>query len=151
MKKAIGLIIKEIIDEKRLKIAPLAERLGISRQSVYQTYARVEMSDGELSRWAAAMGVDREEITARHSGAVNSTQIDTANFGEEVLMHIRKLLEEELREKNEQIRALQKALEQAQDFSSRLLGKSPEHPDGRVLSNVFTRVDLREDDAAVAG
>ncbi len=133
MKKAIGLIIKEMINEKRLKITPLAETLGMSRQSVYQTYSRVDMTEGEITRWATALGVSRDEIIRRANEGDSPSSKESIVFAEEVLTNIQKMLEEELKEKNEQIRALQKALEQAQSFSSALLGKSPEYPDSRVI------------------
>lgn len=150
-KKSIGLILSELRKEKRITGVELGDRLGMTKQSVYDTFKnRKSMSLDDLERWAKALEVTTQEIINRSSGdvVVKERSADNGAFGENILSHIQNLLEEELREKNneireknEQIRALQKALEQAQNLSTALLGKSPERPDGRVLSNVFTVVD----------
>lgn len=110
----MGLIIKEIINEKRIKITELSAKLGLTRQNVYATFARVNIPDGELTFWANALGVTREEIMERANKETASKP--DYSFGEETLKHIQSLLETELREKNEQIKALQEALKESQSL-----------------------------------
>lgn len=61
----IGLIISQLIEEKRLKKKDLAERLGKGRQYIYDTFARKTMTYEELENWANALNVTVEEIESR--------------------------------------------------------------------------------------
>ena len=70
IKIPVGMIIKQIIDEKRLKGKEVADKMGVSRQSIYQSYAKQELSDGEMSRWADALGVTKEEMIKRWESAM---------------------------------------------------------------------------------
>ncbi|KAA0992750.1 helix-turn-helix domain-containing protein [Dyadobacter aurulentus] len=126
----IGVIIKDIVQKKNLSPARLADKTGLSRQAVYNTYSRTTMNEAELERWADALGVTMDDLTNAGSD-FNAGQASIK--ADDVMSLMRKMFEEELKEKNDQIRALQKALEQAQNLSTALLGKSPEHSDADVL------------------
>ena len=131
MKKVpIGMIIKQIVHEKNLSALKLAEKTGLTRQGVYNAYSRTSMHEGEIEKWATALGVSPEELTGQ---TVKSEEDNYKVSNDEVMSLIRKMFEDELREKNEQIRALQKALEQAQNLSTALLGKSPEYSDFSII------------------
>ncbi|WP_439582986.1 helix-turn-helix domain-containing protein [Dyadobacter bucti] len=140
-KKSIGLVLNELRKQKKVSVPELATKIGITRQGIYDTFAkRTSMSMEEMNRWSDAIGVKTQDLIDLTLGKEISKSADNGAFGESILTHIQNLLEDELREKNneireknEQIRALQKALEQAQNLSSALLGKSPEYPDSRVI------------------
>ena len=118
-KKPIRLVIREIMDEKRLKPSKVAERLGKQRQFVYDTlHKRDSMSIEEIEEWAIALDVKKEEILFRLDGTMPK-QI-ASNQEEGYLMgQVRDLREtldfykNQLTEKDLTIRAL----------SSLLLGK----------------------------
>jgi len=142
----IGVVIKQIVHKKNLSPARLAARTGLSRQAVYNTYSRSSMNEEDLEKWADALGMTVEDL--QNYGEEAPAPVQAKSQESDSIAELKRLFEEELREKNEQIRALQEALRQAQNLSTALLGKSPEHPNGRVLSNVFTRQDLPEAMAA---
>lgn len=147
-KKSIGLILSELRKEKRITGVELADRLGMTKQSVYDTFKnRKSMSLDDLERWAKALEVSAQEIINRSAGDIvlKERSSDNGAFGESILAHIQTLLEEEIREKNneireknDQIKALQEALRESQQMSRVLLGKSPERPDTIVLPHPGT-------------
>jgi transcriptional regulator with XRE-family HTH domain len=79
IKIPVGMIIKQIIDEKRLKGKEVADKMGVSRQSIYQSYAKQELSDGEMTRWADALGVTKEEMIKRWESAITGTPNNDAS------------------------------------------------------------------------
>lgn len=117
--KPIGLVIKEIATEKNLKVSKLAELSGKSRQGIYVTFGRSEMSDEELGEWAKALGVTKDYLFDRWKTA----SAEDNSFGANVLGEIKRMIEEELREKNEQIRSLQESLKDAQAIIKMAMGK----------------------------
>lgn len=117
--KPIGLVIKEIATEKNLKVSKLAELSGKSRQGIYVTFGRSEMSDEELGEWAKALGVTKDYLFDRWKTASSEDN----SFGANVLGEIKRMIEEELREKNEQIRSLQESLKDAQAIIKMAMGK----------------------------
>lgn len=145
-RKPIGLIIKEIVEKNNLSTTKISKELDMSRQQVYNTFKRSNMHEGEISKWAAVLGVSTETLSDDHFyDAPSNKSVDNGLFGSEVLQNIQKLLEEEIREKNEQIRALQEALRESQQMAKALLGKSreyptnaviPDHMNGRFWSNI---------------
>lgn len=128
--KPIGLVIKEIATEKNLKVSKLAELTGKSRQGIYVTFGRSEMSDDELEEWARALKITKEYLFERWKTAV----VEDNSFGANVLTEIKRMIEEELREKNEQIRSLQESLKDAQAIIKMAMGKPSPAP---VLSKVI--------------
>lgn len=127
-KTPIGMNIKKLVKKNNLSVQILADKLGISRQAVYNTYHRSDMHEGELKRWSKAMNVTIDELTNESfNSELTNKSSDNGTFGNEVLQNIQKLLEEEIREKNDQIRALQEALKESQKMASALLGKSHEY------------------------
>lgn len=121
MEKAIGLIIKQIIDEKNIKVATVASKLGVTRQAIYQAYAKLEMSEGELVRWSNALEVDKNYIVNKQKGELTT---DKSSFGSEVLGTLKRMIEVEMQEKNERIRNLEDMLRQSMAMNKELLGKS---------------------------
>jgi uncharacterized protein YfkK (UPF0435 family) len=62
----IRLIIKEIMDEKKIKPAELAKRLGKQRQYVYDTiHKRETMTLSEIETWANGLGTTKQDILSR--------------------------------------------------------------------------------------
>ncbi|WP_353720200.1 helix-turn-helix transcriptional regulator [Dyadobacter sp. 676] len=133
----IGLIIKTIIKQKNLSPTRIARDLGISKQQVYNTYVRASLQEGEIDRWAEVLGVSVDELVNYQFEPSNGSDADGSS---EVLDLIKKMFEQELKEKNEQIRALQEnlrasqeALKLSQQMQSVLLGKSPEYSDRSII------------------
>lgn len=60
----IGLVIKQIAEEKNLSANELAKKVGYSRQGVYSVFGRTKMSNDEIELWANALGVSKEEIVS---------------------------------------------------------------------------------------
>ncbi|MDF7822081.1 helix-turn-helix transcriptional regulator [Runella sp. MFBS21] len=60
--KSIGLIIKQLAKEKNLSAIELAERMQITRQGVYDTWNKQNMSIDKISQWATALGVTSKFI-----------------------------------------------------------------------------------------
>lgn len=111
MEKPIGLIIREIIEEKNFRINDLAASMGVSRQMIYNSYGKDRLKRADLEKWSEALGVSVDEMKARQIG-----NYQTDNNGDAVLQEIHKMLGEELKDKNDQIRALQEALKQSQQL-----------------------------------
>jgi succinate dehydrogenase flavin-adding protein (antitoxin of CptAB toxin-antitoxin module) len=61
----IGLVIKEVANEKNIKVAKLAELSGKARPTIYQTFGRSEMSDEELGEWSKVLGVTKDHLFSR--------------------------------------------------------------------------------------
>jgi predicted DNA-binding protein YlxM (UPF0122 family) len=133
-KVPIGLIIKIIVQENNLSVQRIADEMKLTRQAVYATYKRTSMHEGEKKEWARALKVSPDRLSEEDFNQQTTTKtVETPSFGDEVLQTIRKLLEEEIKEKNEQIRALQDALKESQKMSSLLLGKSHEYLNLNVM------------------
>lgn len=109
-KISIGLIIRQIIKENKLSAIDIADKLGVSRQAVYQAFSREKMNLEERKNWAKALGVEVAEFDKR---SVNQT---TSN-GDEYLMKYIQELETRLVKQNETISHLRRVNEV-------LLGKS---------------------------
>lgn len=131
MKQPIGLTIKEIVQKKNLSPADLADKLGTSRQTVYNTYNRGTLHEGEIAKWADALEVSKDELLHPERYVKDSPK--NIDFGAETLQTIKRLLDEELREKNEQIRSLQESLRESQKLASQLLGKLHEYSYSPVI------------------
>jgi transcriptional regulator with XRE-family HTH domain len=58
----IGLAIKRLADEKQCSVETLAKRMGIVRQSVYDTYERESVRKSTVKKYAAALNVTEEEV-----------------------------------------------------------------------------------------
>lgn len=123
MKIPIGVILKTIMDEKGLKAQDVADKLGLTRQSVYQCGSKIEMSDGEIKRWANALGVTYDEIINRWKGdgVYKSSGSDLLS---EQIAKIEKIFREQLEIKDQQIEALTKMIDNNQRTIEALLGKS---------------------------
>jgi DNA-binding transcriptional MerR regulator len=116
----VGVVIKQIIDEKGLKPLEVAGKLKVSRQNVYLTYTRRDMSDGEIRRWAHALGVTWDEINKRRdvtmpSQSVQEPTIDNSNY---LLEHLSGL-EEQFKRLLTQLETKDRQIEKLMD----LLGK----------------------------
>lgn len=125
IKIPVGMIIKQIIDEKRLKGKDVADKMGVSRQSIYQSYAKQELSDGEMSRWADALGVTKEEMLKRWESAMNGSARDEADSipnGNYLLEHLSNL-EEQFKRLLNQIDVKDRQIEGLQKTVDVLLGK----------------------------
>lgn len=131
-KTPIGLIIKKIIEEKNFSITDLAEQLGMSRATVYTTFGRDRMKKADIEKWAKVLDVSTEEL--KNQELYGHSVPAKNDFGSETLDAIKRLLEEELREKNEQIRSLQESLKESQRLASALLGKLHEYPTSPVMT-----------------
>lgn len=121
MKIPAGFIIKQIIDEKGLKGQEVADRMGMSRQAVYQSYAKMVLSDAEMLKWSEALGVSKDNFVNRlHSGEAEPAPKGSSDYLIEHLTNLEeqfKRLLNQIDVKDRQIEGLQKTVEV-------LLGKS---------------------------
>jgi intergrase/recombinase len=133
--KAIGLVIRDILKEKKISVSTAANSKGMTRQGVYAMFSRVSMTNEEIGEWADLLSVSIEYIQERTKAVENQNSIELKkDFGSETLERIERLLQQELREKNEQIRALQESLLESQKLASALLGKLHEYSVSPVVS-----------------
>jgi transcriptional regulator with XRE-family HTH domain len=133
-KVPIGVIIKRLVDKNNLSAKYLADKTGLTRQGVYATFKRAHMHEGDLEKWANVLNVTVQDLLMTNFASdLPNKSADNGSFGNEVLQNIQKLLEEEIKEKNEQIRALQEALKESQQMAKALLGKSREYPTNAVI------------------
>jgi transcriptional regulator with XRE-family HTH domain len=142
MKIPAGMIVKQIIDEKRLRAADVADKMGISRQAVYQSYAKMVFSDTDITNWSNALGIHRDEFIKRYQSANNSkhdesTSFDASKYLTDHLMS----LESEFKVFTEQAKALTEQLQNQLAVKDRqieklmdLLGKpNPAVEESKVL------------------
>jgi transcriptional regulator with XRE-family HTH domain len=80
LKIPAGMIVKQIIDEKKLKAADVGVKMGISRQAVYQSYAKMVFSDSDIDRWSAALGVTKEDFLSRWNSDSQSSVPSESNY-----------------------------------------------------------------------
>ena len=117
-KVSIGSVLSQLLSEANLSPVNVATRLGKARQNVYQDLKRTSMKDEQVEAYAQLLGIDKSVIYARQKG-----EVENDSFGGKVLEDIKRMIEEELREKNEQIRSLQESLKDAQAIIKMALGK----------------------------
>ena len=122
--RPIGLVIKEIAAEKNLRVIKLAELSGKTRQTIYMTFGRSEMTNEEIEEWSKILGVDAEEITSRWKTTNFPMKEGEASY---LLEHLASL-EQQFREVNEQLRiqlaVKDKQIDGLQRTVDVLLGKS---------------------------
>ncbi len=135
----IGLTIKRIIDQKNLSITDIAGQLEVSRANVYNVFGRDKLKKSDLEKWAKALDVSVSDLQSNLMYSQTNTP-NQENFENDTLETIKKLIEEELKEKNEQIRSLQSSLKymqeslrESQRLASALLGKSHEYSSRPVV------------------
>ena len=102
METPIGLVIKEIANEKNLKIGQLAELAGRSRQGIYVVFGRSEMKNEEIEEWAKVLGVTKDYIFSKWK---NLGKADGTVASSYLLEHLT-ALEEQFKALTEQSRAL---------------------------------------------
>jgi hypothetical protein len=69
-KNHYGLTIKQLVDEKNLKISKIFAQLGFAhRNGVYMSFNRKDFDLSELDNWAQVLGVTRQEIIERTEGS----------------------------------------------------------------------------------
>lgn len=104
-KKPIGLIIKELSDEKKLSTSKLSTLTGKSRQYVYNSFAKIVMDEDELNLWAKALNMQVYDLQKAWD---ESILLDNQNsFGQEIAERFEKLF----REQSETIEFLKRQLE----------------------------------------
>lgn len=134
--KSLGSILNEFRKQHNVTVVELSKRTGIKKSEIYRTFAKcTSMSSEELNNWAHAIGVDvdwlRTQLDEEEDRFLDATFQDGRNATGTT--RILKLLEEqlweknrELKEKDEQIRSLQGALQQALQLQFTLLGQISE-------------------------
>jgi hypothetical protein len=117
--KHFGQLIKGLVSDRNLSITRLSEITGRTRQQIHGDFHRVIIKDDVLAIYAHALKIDKEAIYKMAAGG----SIEENNFGENVLNEIKRMIEEELKEKNDQIRSLQESLKDAQALIKMAMGK----------------------------
>ncbi len=141
MKTPIGLIIREVIEEKNLSIPDIAVKMGTSRQNVYQTFGRKTMPANQLEKWSSVIGITVEDLLKKQNLSTNNQNksIDSGAFGQEVLdkviEELKNQYEARIHELKDQIGDLREQLkfnrEMVQAFKEGQLGKSKGTPNGQ--------------------
>lgn len=125
MKIPIGLVIKQIMEERGIKAQALANALGVTKQAVYQSAAKMSMSDTEINRWAKALDVEPTELISRWKGENNSKNANQApDLLSDQMARIEKMFQDQIEIKDRQIEALNKMVDNSQRTIELLLGKS---------------------------
>ncbi len=113
----IGLAIKHLADKKKCSVESLAQKLGVVRQSVYDTFERDSVRKSTVKKYASALGVTEEEIYQvagfRTDVLVDDKALNTYSSGDGYLLKRLADLEDmvvflkaQLTEKDNQIRTL---------------------------------------------
>lgn len=74
IKKPIGLVIKEISEEKNFKVKALSQLKGITPQAVHDLFKRNSIGTTELEEWATILGVSSHLILDRVKGIADQKQ-----------------------------------------------------------------------------
>ena len=116
-KKPIGLVIKEISEEKNIKVKALSQMKGITPQAVHDVFKRNSIGTLELEEWANILNVSPVAILNRTKGIAEEKQVIAENLlssGDSYLMRRLSDLEEmvqflkgQVSEKDSMIRFLQ--------------------------------------------
>lgn len=125
-KTRIGLILKDLRDEKNLSMQHISSVLGKSRQAVNNDFNRASMNDDEISLWANALSVNKSVIYERWKNEdLSSTKVDGWQMGEDSIERLIKKANQELKEVfTEQLSAKDRQIEKLQEMVIQLLGKS---------------------------
>lgn len=123
MKIPAGMVVKQIIDEKRLKAQEVADKMGVSRQAIYQSYAKMVFSEGDMVRWSNALGVTKEEFLSRwKDGSAQSEELLNKDSSNYLLEHLSSL-EEQFKRLLNQIDVKDRQIEGLQEMLKMTLGK----------------------------
>lgn len=117
----IGLVLRQIFDEKAITPSYLIEKLGKSKAAVYNNFKRTEMNNEELSKWADALGVSSEEILKRSKG--NALDGITHADADTYLRDYLEKLELRFKELNDQLAVKDRQIDGLQRTVDVLLGK----------------------------
>ncbi|MDF7818133.1 helix-turn-helix transcriptional regulator [Runella sp. MFBS21] len=81
----IGLTLREIANEKKIRIKDIASAKGISKQAVSNVWKRDSIRLSELEVWAKILGVTPEEIIdrSRKIGTLNNVQKESVQSTKE--------------------------------------------------------------------
>ncbi|SDG72862.1 hypothetical protein SAMN04487996_12295 [Dyadobacter soli] len=139
METPIGVIIKEIANEKNIKMGQLAELSGRTRQGMYVVFGRSDMKNEEIEEWAGILGVSKDYIFNKWK---NNGKSDTSVDSEYLLKHLA-ALEHQFKAQTEQSKALADQLQSQLAVKDKqierlmdLLGKlSPASDESKVLSH----------------
>ena len=74
-----GLIIRDLIREKKREITDVAQELGTSRNNVYNAFGRETMKLKDIEAWAKVLGVDKQLIIDRAEGKENGEGVMPPN------------------------------------------------------------------------
>ena len=125
-KSTIGLFIKQLMKEKKISVAEMATRLGLTRQGIYDFLNRKDSAKlSEIKKYADVLGVEAQFIIDNYeqnnlTNILQNRSDDVFAKGDAYLMKYIAELEERVREQSKTI--------------SVLLGKSKGVIDGLVFA-----------------
>lgn len=145
METPIGVIIKEIANEKNLKLGQLAELSGRTRQGIYVVFGRSEMKNEEIEEWAGILGVSKDYIFNKWKNSGKSEN----GLGSAYLMEHLTSLEQQFKALTEQSKALADQLQSQLAVKDKqierlmdLLGKlSPASEESKVFTHPAVLAD----------
>jgi transcriptional regulator with XRE-family HTH domain len=119
----VGIIIKELISEKKLSVTIIAKRMGVNRQNVYNALNKHTMTVEELEKYAKAFEIDISEIESRIK-VLNKPEIDTVEteYLKELFKKLEKSLREIIEKQSEHILNLEESLKSKDNQINTLIG-----------------------------
>jgi predicted DNA-binding protein YlxM (UPF0122 family) len=122
-KISIGLVLAELIKENNLSAIHIAERIGKSRQNIYNDLKKVAMKDEQIQEYAKALNIEKQVIYDRWNGKSTSNKA-----GDDLLAQQMESLEQYFKNQVEfqrqQIESQLRTIESQQRTIELLLGKS---------------------------
>lgn len=118
MRISIGTVLSGLMQEKNLSAISMSEKLGKTRQNVYNDLKRTTMRDENIEEYAQAMNISKDEIYARwKDNETTSENITGIDLLADQIAKIEQMFAQQLAIKDEQIKGLQRTVDV-------LLGKS---------------------------
>lgn len=107
-----GLIIRQLVEEKNLKISKIFAQLGFAhRNGVYMSFNRTHFDLAELDNWATVLGVTRQEIIDRAEGSTQlikkNSELPENKYLMDILESIEKMNEKLMQTLSEQTKTIQ--------------------------------------------
>lgn len=118
MRISIGTVLSGLMQEKNLSAISMSEKLGKTRQNVYNDLKRTTMRDENIEEYALALNISKDEIYARwKDNETTSENITGIDLLADQIAKIEQMFAQQLAIKDEQIKGLQRTVDV-------LLGKS---------------------------
>lgn len=128
----IGLVIKQIVEEKKMKVADIAKSMSVERGTIYNTFKKSALLDSELNEWSNLLGLSSQDLLNKQyldivQNISTSLNQNPNQYLIDKLNEIEKMFKEQITVKDQQIAGLQRTVDV-------LLGKS----EGVIIRPLYT-------------